>query len=265
MNRNSRTSPSCTTIFLALDAETAGFAGLGEGAERDELVIGGAFGGDEAALEIGMDDPGGRGRLVPGVDGPGPRFLFARGEVGAQTEQMISGANEAHRRRFFDPEAFQVFALLVLTEIDEIGFDLRGNDNRFGIEMGLYVLAHGLDMRIGVGRGKLLFRDVAGEESRLAGEEEKALKQGLFVGIDLEHDGGFALVEMRLEFFDEIVFGLGLLVPSAGGLVFLSFRFCTVPRSERTSSVVMTSMSRTGSPCRRREGLRCPRNSGQPG
>ena len=75
----------------------------------DEVVVGGAFSGDEAALEIGVDDAGGGGGLVADVDGPGARFLFAGGEIGAQAEEMIGGADERADARFLDAEAFEIF------------------------------------------------------------------------------------------------------------------------------------------------------------
>src|ERR1041385_714265 len=61
-------------IFLALDAELAGLARLGKGAESDQVVEMHRFRRDEAALEIGMDHAGRGGRLVAGADGPRPRF-----------------------------------------------------------------------------------------------------------------------------------------------------------------------------------------------
>ena len=42
-------------VILSFDSQFAGFARLGEGAERDEIVEVDGFRGDEAALEIGMD------------------------------------------------------------------------------------------------------------------------------------------------------------------------------------------------------------------
>ena len=81
-------------VFLALDPQLAGFAGLGVGAEADEVVEVDGLGRDEAALEIAVDDAGGGGRFVAGADGPGAGLLLAGGEVGAQAEQVIDGADE---------------------------------------------------------------------------------------------------------------------------------------------------------------------------
>ena len=71
-------------VVLALDAEFAGLAGLGVGAGGNEVVEGDHLGGDEAALEIGVDHPGGRRALGAGGDRPGARLLVVGGEEGAQ-------------------------------------------------------------------------------------------------------------------------------------------------------------------------------------
>ena len=47
-------------IVLAFQPQFAGVAGAGFAAERDIIGIGDGFGADEALLEIGMDDAGGR-------------------------------------------------------------------------------------------------------------------------------------------------------------------------------------------------------------
>ena len=52
-------------IFLAFVAGLAGFLGADFAAKRDVVVIGDGVGADEAALEIRVDDAGGRGALVP--------------------------------------------------------------------------------------------------------------------------------------------------------------------------------------------------------
>ena len=52
-------------VFLAFQPQLAGVAGAGFAAERDVVVIGDGLGADEALLEIGVDDAGRRGALVP--------------------------------------------------------------------------------------------------------------------------------------------------------------------------------------------------------
>ncbi len=65
-------------VFLALDPELAGLAGLGFGAQGNQVLEGDGLGGDEAALKIAVDDAS-RGRgFVTGTDGPGAGFLRAR-------------------------------------------------------------------------------------------------------------------------------------------------------------------------------------------
>src|ERR1700678_292141 len=58
-------------VVLPLNAEPSGLARLGEGAELHQLLVGGAFGRDEPAFEVGMDHACGRRGLVAGVDRPG--------------------------------------------------------------------------------------------------------------------------------------------------------------------------------------------------
>src|SRR5438105_468230 len=78
-------------VVLALDADLADCAGRGQRTGRDQVVVGDDLGLDEAALEVGVDDPrrlrGGRA----GPDRPGPGFLGARGQEGLQAERAEAG------------------------------------------------------------------------------------------------------------------------------------------------------------------------------
>ena len=69
----------------------------------------------------------------------------------------------------------------------------------------------------------------------------------LFFGAEFEDAGGFAGIEMRKDFFQQGEFGLGLGVASAGVFASLSLRFSSEDMSARINSVLITSMSRTGS------------------
>src|ERR1700681_1344896 len=64
-------------VILSLDPQFAGLARLGKRTERDQVVEMDGFGGDETALEIGMDHARGGRRLFAGVGGAGARLLFA--------------------------------------------------------------------------------------------------------------------------------------------------------------------------------------------
>ena len=126
-------------VFLALDPELAGFAGFCERAERDQIVEMHRLRGDKAALEIGVDHAGGRGRLVARVNRPGARFFFAGGEVSAQPEQMIDGADQRADAAALDAEVAQIFRCFRLAQIDQLALDLRADHDRFGGEMFLGV------------------------------------------------------------------------------------------------------------------------------
>jgi len=151
-------------VVFAFNAEAAGFAGLGEGAEANEVVEVGDFGGDETALEVGVDDAGGGRCFVTGVDGPCASFGFAGGEVGAKAEQMIDGADEGADAALADAETGEVFPGFVFGEVDEFALDLGGDDDGLGGEMGADVVLDGLDVTGGGVDGGV---DVPGEAAFL--------------------------------------------------------------------------------------------------
>ena len=240
MNRNSTTSPSWTTYSLPFDAEPAGFAGFGEGAEADEVIEMDDFGGDEAALEIGVDDAGGGGGFVAGVDGPGAGLLLAGGQVGAQAEEVIDGADEGADAALADAEAGEIFLRLGLGEVDEFALDLRGDYDGFGGQMGADVILHrlyvtrggmdfchcvlwqaaflflrGVDIRREVGEVGL--GDVAGEDHGLGGEQEKAAGDLVLLIGESESGGGLSGVEVGEQFFADGHLGFGDLVAGADG------------------------------------------------
>src|SRR4051794_32428217 len=64
-------------ILLTLDPQLADFARFGVRAEADQVIEMDDLRRDEAALEIGVNYAGGRGRFVTGADGPGARLLLA--------------------------------------------------------------------------------------------------------------------------------------------------------------------------------------------
>ena len=95
LKRNKQDVAVLDDIVLALGAHPARLLGAGLAAVADEILIGDGLGADEAALEIGVDDAGGLGRLGAFLDRPGARFLGAGGEEGDQMEQVVAGADDA--------------------------------------------------------------------------------------------------------------------------------------------------------------------------
>src|SRR5579862_7572124 len=113
-------------VLLAFDAKAAGLAGLGKGAQPDQVVEVDDLGGDKAALEIGVDDAGGGGRLVAGANGPGPRLILAGGEVGAQAQQVVHGPDQGADAALRDAKVLEVFFGLGFGQVHQLALDLCG-------------------------------------------------------------------------------------------------------------------------------------------
>src|SRR5216110_2160563 len=64
------------------------FAGSGDGAAFDQVIISDGFGFDEPALEIAVDGAGRFGSGIAGMDGPGADLFLAGGQKGPQAKQM---------------------------------------------------------------------------------------------------------------------------------------------------------------------------------
>src|SRR4029079_12683168 len=101
------------------------FAGALPTAVRNEILVRRGFGANEAALEVGVDDAGRRGRGVTAVDCPRAHFLFTGGEIGLQSEQVIAGPNEAIEAGGLEPERLQEAGSIRRREPGEPGFALR--------------------------------------------------------------------------------------------------------------------------------------------
>src|SRR5258708_13430239 len=79
-------------VLLALEAQFACLLGALLAAVRDEVVVGGDLGADEAALEIGVDHPGSLRRGRAGADRPGANLLGTGGEIRLLTPQPLRAA-----------------------------------------------------------------------------------------------------------------------------------------------------------------------------
>ena len=96
-------------------------------------------------------------------------------------------------------------------------------------------------------RREIGFGDIAGEERRLRSEEKEFARDDFFFVDNSSGDRRFSGVEMRQEFVDHGDFRLRCFQPARTSFCKRSCRFCSDARSARTSSVLITSMSRTGS------------------
>ena len=101
--------PILDLVFLTFDAELARLAAFGSGAEGVEIGKSHGLGGNESSFEIAMDDTGGSRSFVPGMDGPGAGLFRPIGEVGAQSQQGISGTDELADTAVGDAQSGEVF------------------------------------------------------------------------------------------------------------------------------------------------------------
>src|SRR6185312_7330544 len=95
----------------------------------DVVVIGDGLAGDEAALEVVVDDGGGLGGLGAGRDGPGTGFLGADREVGDQAQQRVAGADNTIEATIVQPEPFEELGALFLGQLGDLGLDGGGDDH----------------------------------------------------------------------------------------------------------------------------------------
>ena len=175
-------------VVLALDGELAGGAAFGFGAVFDEVVVLDDFGADEAFLEVGVDDSGGAGSLVALVDGPGADFGLAGGEVGAQAEQVVGGADQALDARVFQAQLLEEHLALVVTlELGYLGLDLGGDDQHSGVLSG-----DGLTdaVHIGIAAGSRGLVHIADVQYGLGGEQEELMCDLLLLRVLQRHGTG---------------------------------------------------------------------------
>ena len=99
-------------IGFALSAELAGGFYRLLGAVFCEIVKIANIGGDETALEVGVDGAGGLGGGGALLDGPSAAFLLAGGKEGLETQCVVGGFDELLESVVFDAVALQEFLAL---------------------------------------------------------------------------------------------------------------------------------------------------------
>src|SRR5436190_19916402 len=104
-------------VVLAFDPELAGLLRALLAAARDVVVIADDLGADEAALEIGVDNPRRLRRGGAGANRPGTRFLRAGGEVGLQAEQAVRGADHAGEPGFLHAHVVEKDLLVFVAQV----------------------------------------------------------------------------------------------------------------------------------------------------
>src|SRR5947209_7775022 len=82
-------------VLLALEAELARLLGALLPTVRDEVVVRGDLGTDEAALEVGVNHAGGLRRGGATRNRPRAHFLRTGGEIGLQAEESVGCPDHA--------------------------------------------------------------------------------------------------------------------------------------------------------------------------
>ena len=180
------------------------------------------FRSDEAAFKIRVDDARRLGGLGPGRDGPGPRFLDSCGEVGAQAQKVVHGADEVGNAGILHAQGFQEFAGFFIRNVDEFFFNPGGDDNGLRVVVFRHVFFHlgdvGVRVRIVDGVRQFVFIDVAGKDAFFVRKELEGMEQLAFVVIQLRFkgEGRIALIQVGQQLGDEGHLRLGFLVSAAG-------------------------------------------------
>ena len=85
---------------------------------------------------------------------------------------MLCVSNQQAHTAFLDAEVGQKFLRLVFIEVGQLTFNLGADDHRFAAVMFTAVSAHGLHMRVAVGRGQIAVLDIGGKDGWLGGEQK---------------------------------------------------------------------------------------------
>jgi hypothetical protein len=140
-------------------------------------------------------------RGVAGVNRPGADFLFARGEIRPQAEQMIRGADERADAGFLTPSSFKKFLRLGGGQINQVALDLRADDDGFaGDGARTYsrtLRTNGFLSAVARSFSFTLQAKIVG----LSVSRKKNFGDGFFLRREFERERGFAGVEVRLDFF----------------------------------------------------------------
>ena len=146
------------------------------GAGRDEVGPVDRLGADEAPLEVGVDHAGGLRCGRSGPEGPGPGLLLPCRQIGAQSHQLVGGADEAGKGALSQSETFEHLGSFVEVELRRLGLELNARGDDLGAAESI---SHGSGDLIGF--VELVFADVDDGEHRLVGQEEVGLELDPFV------------------------------------------------------------------------------------
>ena len=172
--------------------------------------IGNDFGTDETAFKVGMDDTGGLGSFPALVDGPGAHFVGTGGEVAAQAQRVVAGADDAHQTAFRDAVGGKHLCLFPGGKALQLFFQLGADAGETGMAF-FGQLLHAGHKVVAVGHGG--FVHVGAVDDGLGGQQAQftpGLEEGLVVG-QLERAGAVTGIEVLQQALHDLCGGLGVL------------------------------------------------------
>src|SRR6266852_6113789 len=124
---------------------------------------------------------------------------------------MINRTNERVRAAIVDPYPTQIFHRFFFAKIDKLALDLRADNHGFSPEVMPRIISHKIDMsrsRLvvagvadpGTATGdssEIRFRNVAGENHWLGGQQKEIARDRLFFRRQLSCDRRLSRIEMR--------------------------------------------------------------------
>ena len=155
-----------------------------------------------------MDHPSCLGGRHARLDRPGPGLLFAGGEIGAQAQQAVGGADQTAQPPLAHPQSGQEFSPFRFWQLHQFRLHLGRNPHRFrplSLRQGRHRFDHG------VAAGQVVFVDVGGIDDRFGGQQAKGTQQHLFVLAERQRTGGPTLLQHRLNAFQNPVLHRGFL------------------------------------------------------
>src|SRR5690606_33693568 len=117
-------------VGLALRPDEARGTGRLPGSGLDEPLVADHLGGDEAPLEVGVDNPRRFGGSGAAADRPRPRLLGAGGEEALQTQGSIRGADHMVEAGLFETGRLEQLVAVRGIEPGELGLELGVDEER---------------------------------------------------------------------------------------------------------------------------------------
>ena len=135
---------------------------------------------------------------VAGGDRPGPDLLFIEGEKRPQAEHAIRRVDERFTPDSATPSSFKYSAPPPGPGWQDHS-QLRADDDRFARQMRPGVIAHLLDQGMGRER-RVPLLDIAGQDRRLVGQQEKAALDDFFIRRHGQRQGMGRLAGVQVRF-----------------------------------------------------------------